>query len=53
MRNLFAVSGMPLNPGTKLQVAIPGKIAYGARGTGPIGANETLLFDMELIEIKK
>lgn len=42
-----------MNPGTKLQVAIPSKIAYGPRGTGPIGVNETLLFDMELIEIKK
>lgn len=42
-----------MNPGTKLQVAIPAKIAYGPRGTGPIGANETLLFDMELLEIKK
>lgn len=42
-----------MSPGSKLQVAIPAKIAYGPNGTGPIGANETLLFDMELIEIKK
>lgn len=43
-----------MNPGSKYQLAIPGKLAYGPRGAGgQIGPNETLLFDVELLEIKK
>ncbi len=43
-----------MNPGSKFQLFIPSKIAYGQRGAGgAIGPNETLLFDVELIEIKK
>lgn len=43
-----------MNPGAKYQLAIPGKLAYGPRGGGSqIGPNETLLFDVELLEIKK
>lgn len=43
-----------MNPGAKYQLAIPGKLAYGPRGAGgQIGPNETLLFDVELLEIKK
>ena len=43
-----------MNPGAKYQLVIPGKLAYGPRGAGgQIGPNETLLFDVELIEIKK
>ncbi len=43
-----------MNPGSQYQLAIPSKLAYGQRGAGgAIGPNETLLFDVELIEIKK
>ena len=41
-----------MKPGTKFRVWIPSEIAYGARGAGnDIGPNETLTFDMELLEI--
>jgi len=39
--------------GSKWQVYIPSELAYGGRGTGQlIGPNATLIFDIELIEIK-
>ncbi|HFE38960.1 MAG TPA: FKBP-type peptidyl-prolyl cis-trans isomerase [Gammaproteobacteria bacterium] len=39
--------------GSKWEVYIPSDLAYGARGTGPvIGPNATLIFDIELLEIK-
>lgn len=46
---------LPLMPvGSKWQVAIPSALAYGDSGAPPkIGGNETLLFDIELIEIKQ
>ena len=41
-----------MKPGTKFQVWIPSDLAYGERGTGrDIGPNETLTFEMELLEI--
>ena len=41
-----------MKPGTKFQVWIPSELAYGERGTGrDIGPNETLTFEMELLEI--
>lgn len=45
---------LPMMPvGSKWQVVIPSEMAYGPRGTGgPIGPNETLVFDIELLEIK-
>lgn len=59
----FPVSGvikgwqdlLPMMPvGSKWQVFIPADLAYGARGAGPdIGSNSTLVFDIELLEIKK
>ena len=39
--------------GSKWQVWIPSDLAYGARGAGAnIGPNETLIFEIELLEIK-
>jgi FKBP-type peptidyl-prolyl cis-trans isomerase FklB len=39
--------------GSKWQVVIPPKLAYGERGAGHlIGPDETLIFDIELLEIK-
>ncbi len=40
--------------GSKWKVVIPPHLAYGPNGVGnSIGPNETLLFDIELMEIKK
>ena len=38
--------------GSKWEVWIPASLAYGDQGAGSIGPNETLHFDIELIEIK-
>jgi FKBP-type peptidyl-prolyl cis-trans isomerase FklB len=45
---------LPLMPvGSKWQVVIPAELGYGPQGTGgQIGPNETLVFDIELLEIK-
>ncbi|MCB1735767.1 MAG: FKBP-type peptidyl-prolyl cis-trans isomerase [Gammaproteobacteria bacterium] len=47
-----ALQSMPV--GSKWEVVIPGDQAYGERGIpdGPIGPNETLIFEIELLEIK-
>jgi FKBP-type peptidyl-prolyl cis-trans isomerase FklB len=43
-----------MKPGDKWAVVIPSELAYGENGAGgTIGPNETLLFDIELIEVKK
>jgi FKBP-type peptidyl-prolyl cis-trans isomerase FklB len=47
---------LPLMPtGSKWQVVIPAELAYGPNGApgGKIGPNEVLIFDIELIGIKK
>ncbi len=42
-----------MRAGDKWSVVIPPELAYGPRGAGPqIGPNETLIFDIELLEVK-
>lgn len=44
--------GLQLMPvGSHYRIAIPADIAYGAMGSGPIGPNQTLIFEIELLEI--
>ncbi len=38
--------------GSKYTVFIPSNLAYGERGSGPIGPNSVLIFDVELLAIK-
>ncbi|MDX2314765.1 MAG: FKBP-type peptidyl-prolyl cis-trans isomerase [Gammaproteobacteria bacterium] len=45
-----ALQLMPV--GSKWEVWVPAALAYGAQGAGSIGPNETLHFDIELLEIK-
>lgn len=43
-----------MSTGARWEVVIPPKLAYGVRGAGAgIGPNETLVFEIELLEIKK
>lgn len=44
-----ALQQMPV--GSKWTLYIPADQAYGPRGGGPIGPNETLIFEVELLEI--
>ena len=41
-----------MRPGDKWQVFIPPELAYGPRGQGPIGPNEILIFDINLLDVK-
>ncbi len=43
-----------MKPGSKWEIVLPADIAYGAGGSPPkIGPNETLVFDVKLISVKK
>lgn len=42
-----------MKQGAKWQLFIPAELAYGPGGTGNIGPNSTLLFDVELLAVKK
>ena len=39
--------------GDKWQLFLPPELAYGEQGAGPIGPNSTLIFDVELMSIKR
>jgi FKBP-type peptidyl-prolyl cis-trans isomerase FklB len=38
--------------GSKWQLFIPHQLAYGQRGSGRIGPNETLIYEVEIVAIK-
>lgn len=42
-----------MSEGAKYRLFIPSQLAYGPQGAGPIGPNQTLIFDVELIKIEK
>jgi FKBP-type peptidyl-prolyl cis-trans isomerase FklB len=43
-----------MSKGAKWEIYVPSKLAYGQRGVGgPIGPNETLIFTIKLLDVKK
>lgn len=40
-----------MSPGAKYELYIPSELAYGPGGTGPIGPNQALIFEVELLEV--
>src|SRR5690606_1240737 len=42
-----------MKEGEKATVLIPSAYAYGSRGQGAIGPNTVLIFDLDLVEVKK
>lgn len=40
-----------MKPGAKYEFYIPSDLAYGPQGSGQIGPNETLIFEVELLEV--
>ena len=48
------VEGLQLmREGGAMRLFIPSNLAYGPHGTGPIQPNSTLIFDVQLLEVKK
>lgn len=44
-----AVLGLPV--GSRVEVVLPPELAYGRAGAGPVGPEETLVFELELLAI--
>ncbi len=42
-----------MKPGAKAIAIIPGHLGYGDRGQGPIGPNETLVFELTTVGLNK
>ena len=40
-----------MSVGDKWEIVIPSELAYGAKGQGPIGPHETLIFEVELLDV--
>jgi FKBP-type peptidyl-prolyl cis-trans isomerase len=47
----FTEALLLMQPGSHLRIVIPSNIAYGPGGSGAIGPNSTLIFEIELFEI--
>lgn len=47
----FTEALLNMREGSHYRVTIPSDMAYGPTGSGPIGPNETLIFEIELVEI--
>ena len=45
-----AVTSMPV--GSKWEIYVPSELAYGDKQAGPIAPNSTLIFEIELVQIK-
>ena len=41
-----------MQKGAKWEVVVPPELAYGEQGVGEIGPNETLIYQVELVDIK-
>lgn len=41
-----------MKPGAKWMLYVPPSLGYGDRGIGPIGPNQTLIFQIELLSVK-
>ena len=39
--------------GSKWQIFCPSNLAFGDQGMGPLGPNEVVIFDVELVSIEK
>ena len=44
---------MLMKPGAKAIAVIPSHLGYGVQGQGPIGPNETLVFELTTVELHK
>lgn len=42
-----------MKPGSKAIAIIPASLGYGVQGQGPIGPNETLVFELTTVELHK